>query len=213
MTNFIPIFPLEIVVFPGETLNLHIFEDRYKQLIKECVAEKKYFGIPVVINGAIAETGTVVEITEMVKEYGDGSMDIITEGKSIYRVLEIIKIVPDKLFSGAIVNHLQNNITPKRKMQQEVLALIRELHKLLGVNKPLKKNDDDLLSYDLANHAGLTLKEEYELLLLLREDQRLEYLKQQLQKILPVVAATENLKNKIQMNGHFKELKGFNINL
>ena len=48
MINFIPIFPLNIVVFPGEKLNLHIFEDRYIQLINDCVAEKKAFGIVVV---------------------------------------------------------------------------------------------------------------------------------------------------------------------
>ena len=52
MTNFIPIFPLNIVLYPGETLNLHIFEPRYKELVKECFSNKKPFGIPAVINGA-----------------------------------------------------------------------------------------------------------------------------------------------------------------
>ena len=55
MTNFIPIFPLELVVYPGEKLNLHIFEDRYKQLISECYKERKPFGIPPVIKNKIAE--------------------------------------------------------------------------------------------------------------------------------------------------------------
>jgi len=50
MTNFIPIFPLGIVVYPGENLNLHIFESRYKQLIQECYSDAKPFGIPSVIN-------------------------------------------------------------------------------------------------------------------------------------------------------------------
>ena len=55
MTNFIPIFPLSIVVYPGESLNLHIFEERYKQLITECYAEKKSFGVPPVINSSVAD--------------------------------------------------------------------------------------------------------------------------------------------------------------
>ena len=75
------------------------------------------------------------------------------------------------------------------------------------------KADEQLLSYHVAHHAGLTLEEEYELLGLFREDQRLEYLKRQLQKILPVVAGVESLKDKVKLNGHFRELKGFNLDL
>ena len=67
MINFIPIFPLELVVYPGEELNLHIFEPRYKELITECFAEAKPFGIPTVLGDTVAETGTMVEITEMVQ--------------------------------------------------------------------------------------------------------------------------------------------------
>ena len=108
MTNFIPIFPLEIVVYPGEKLNLHIFEDRYKQLIGECYKEKKMFGIPPVLKNKIAETGTLMQTTAIVKQYADGRMDIITEGVSVYRILEVIDSIPAKLYSGAIVKHLPN---------------------------------------------------------------------------------------------------------
>ena len=59
MTNFIPIFPLSVVMYPGETLNLHIFEPRYKELIRECTSQKKPFGIPSVINGKVTELGTL----------------------------------------------------------------------------------------------------------------------------------------------------------
>ncbi len=60
MTNFIPIFPLNVVLYPGEILNLHIFEPRYKELVKECSGNNKSFGIPAVINGQVAEFGTLV---------------------------------------------------------------------------------------------------------------------------------------------------------
>ena len=65
MTSFLPIFPLSIVVFPGEELNLHIFEPRYKQLIQDCYGENKAFGIPTVINNAVADHGTQVRITDI----------------------------------------------------------------------------------------------------------------------------------------------------
>ncbi|HNJ28652.1 MAG TPA: LON peptidase substrate-binding domain-containing protein, partial [Ferruginibacter sp.] len=85
MTNFIPIFPLGIVVYPGEQLNLHIFEPRYRQLISECQAGGKPFGIPSVINDRICEMGTLVRIREISEVYEDGKMDIKTEGLQVFR--------------------------------------------------------------------------------------------------------------------------------
>lgn len=211
MINFIPIFPLGIVVYPGELLNLHIFEERYKQLITESFKEQKPFGIPSVINDHVSELGTLVKVTEIVEVYEDGKMDIRTEGISVFRVLEVIKKVPDKLYSGAIVDYPPNETQIKVAMMQRVINGIRELHRLLKVSKEIKKPDTQLSSYDIAHHAGLTLEEEYELLGLLREDQRLEYLKRHLNKILPMINGIENLKEKIQLNGHFRELKGFNF--
>ena len=67
MTNFIPIFPLNIVVYPGENLNLHIFEPQYKQLINECKETNQPFGIPVVIENKVQEFGTLLEIVEVSK--------------------------------------------------------------------------------------------------------------------------------------------------
>jgi len=81
----------------------------------------------------------------------------------------------------------------------------------LKVNKNFKKAEDELLSYDVAHHVGLSLQEEYELLELLKELYRQEYLKQHLVKVLPVMAEMETLKDRIQLNGHFKNLEGFNL--
>lgn len=211
MTNFIPVFPLGIVAYPGEILNLHIFEPRYKQLINECYAEAKPFGIPAVLNNGIAELGTLVTITEIAKVYEDGKMDIRTKGMEIFRILEVVKTIPDKLYSGAIVTYPSNIHTGHPALLTTVVKNIRELHRLLNVTKNFTKPDDQLSSYDLAHHAGLSVDEEYELLGLFHEWQRLEYLKRHLAKVLPVVTGLENLKEKIVLNGHFKELKGFNF--
>ncbi len=211
MINFIPIFPLGIVVYPGEKLNLHIFEERYKQLINISFADKKPFGIPVVMNDKVAETGTIVTITEIAKRYDDGRMDVRAQGLTIFKILEIIKSVPDRLYSGAIVDYPQTTDAKNVLAMQRVVAAVRELHKLLKVSKDFKKPDEELLSYDIAHHAGLSLEEEYELLGLPHESQRLEYLKRHLKKIIPIITGTENLKERIQLNGHFKELGGFEL--
>ncbi len=211
MTNFIPIFPLGIVVYPGEDLNLHIFEPRYKQLINECKEMKKPFGIPTVIDSHVNEIGTLVELVEITKEYDNGEMDIKTRGTKVFRILETLKDVPDKLYSGAIVTYPDNNIKPNVKLMMAVVNGIKQLHAALNVSKDFKKPDDELLSYDVAHHAGLSLTQEYELLGLFFESQREEYLKQHLAQVLPVVAEMETLKNRIQLNGHFKDLKGFDL--
>ena len=211
MTNFIPIFPLGIVVYPGEDLNLHIFEPRYKQLIKECHEQKKPFGIPSVINNKMQENGTLVQITELTKMYDNGEMDIKTQGVQVFRILELIKEIPDKLYSGAIVNYPATHEHGKPELMRKVMASIRDLHELLKVKKDFRKPDEQIRCFDIAHHVGLSIEQEYELLGLLDERQRQEYLKRYLAKVIPTVAGMENLKKKIKLNGHFKGLPGFNL--
>ncbi|ULQ51459.1 LON peptidase substrate-binding domain-containing protein [Flavihumibacter fluvii] len=214
MTNFIPVFPLGIVVYPQESLNLHIFEPRYKQLINECVEQKKMFGIPTVLQQKVGELGTLVRVTEISKTYENGEMDIKTEGVMVFRILEMVKTIPGKLYSGAIVNYPENiQDAGKRDLMQRVLDGIRELHRMLQVQKEFKKPDDQLVSYDVAHHAGMSVEDEYELLGLWQEVQRQEFLKRHLVKVLPVIAEMEQLKEKVKLNGHFKNLSSLDLDV
>lgn len=207
MTNFIPLFPLELVPFPGEKLNLHIFEPRYKQLIGDCVAQGKPFGIIAVINNKLMEYGTLMQVAKVKKLYEDGRMDIATRATEVFRVLELVKDLPDKLYSGAIVTYPQNEIVVYLPALQPVLRQIQELLLMLQSPKAFPKPDNELCSYDVASMTGLSMEEAYDLLQLLREDQRIEYLRRHMQKVLPVVKEMELLKSKIKLNGHFRELK------
>ena len=211
MTNFIPIFPLNVVVYPGENLNLHIFEPRYKQMINECFAQKKSFGIPAVIEDRMQDYGTLVRVIEITTVHENGELDIKTVGDKVFRILEVIKEIPDKLYSGAIVNYPQNNDRGNPEVMRRVINSIRELHRLLNVNKDFEKSETQIKSYDVAHHIGMSLQEEYELLNLMHERQRQEYLKRHLTKVIPMVAEMEQLKEKIKLNGHFKNLSGFNL--
>ena len=191
MTNFIPIFPLGIVVYPGENLNLHIFEPRYKQLINECYTSKKPFGIPVVIGNKVQDYGSLMQLTELSRLHATGEIDIKTQGIKVFRILELIKDVPDKLYSGAIVNYPDNHGQRKPVMMRKIMSSIRDLHKLLKVNKDFNTEDDKLVSYDVAHHTGLSLQEEYEILGLPDESQRLEYIKRHLAKVIPLLTRME----------------------
>ena len=206
MTNFIPIFPLALVVFPGEELNLHIFEPRYKQLIADCHESKKPFGIPAVIQNQVAEMGTLAEIVEIVKTYDNGELDIRTRGTKIFRVLEMIPSIPEKGYSGAIVSYPKNEQIGNRDLMEIIVSGIKELHKMLNVEKQFKATGEHLCSYDMAHHAGMSLDEEYEMLGLMKELQRQEYLRRHLKKVMPVVAEMESLKEKVKQNGHFRNL-------
>ena len=209
MTNFIPLFPLSIVVFPGEALNLHIFEPRYKQLINDCHAAKKPFGIPSVINNTVSEMGTLVEITEISKVYDNGGMDIKTKGIAVFKILEKIQELPEKLYHGAIVTYPQTKYIGSASLMKKVLQGIRDLHVLLSVSKDFKKPDDELSSFDVAHHAGMGIEEEYRLLEYEEELHRQEYIKRHLVKVLEVMSQMDSLKAKINLNGHFKNLGGF----
>lgn len=213
MTNFIPIFPLSIVVFPGEKVHLHIFEPRYKQLISECFETKKSFGIPSVVNNRLQEMGTLVEVTDIVQTYENGEMDIKTQGVRIFRILEVINQVPDKLYSGAIVNYPENDEAGNRELMQKVVNGVKQLHRLLNITKEFKKTEAELQTYDVGHHAGLSLEEEYELLGLMKELQRQEYIKRHLQKVLPMLLEMEQLKEKVKLNGHFRNLSAFDFDL
>jgi hypothetical protein len=94
-----------------------------------------------------------------------------------------------------------------------VVQAIKELHQLLQVKKDFKKPEEELRSFDVAHHLGLNLQEEFELLGLFREVQRQEYLKRHLGKVMPVLAEMESLKEKIKLNGHFKNLDPFQFDL
>ncbi|MGJ7033443.1 LON peptidase substrate-binding domain-containing protein [Niabella hirudinis] len=211
MTNFIPIFPLSVVVFPEEHLNLHIFEPRYTQLIREIAATQKPFGIPVVVDNQLQEWGALVYLEEIVRVDESGAMDIRTRGGDLFRILEVIREIPEKLYSGAIVNYPENDRNGNPEIMQQLVKQMRSLHDYLEIKKTFKKEDHLLTAYDIAHHSGLTIQEEYELLQLTQERQRQEYLRRHFEKIVPVLEKMDQLKQKIKMNGHFRPLSGFDI--
>lgn len=214
MINFIPIFPLDVVVYPGEQLNLHIFEPRYKQMIRECLKENKRFGIPPVLSERMEEFGTLMELTELVKEYDNGELDIRTRGVSVFRVLEVVKQIPDKLYQGAIVEYPTNVMHHgESNIARVIVDEVKRLYALLNVEEKFPAHKTAMISYDVAHFVGLTRQQEYELLCLLSELQRLEYIRRHLNNLIPTIKELEEVKARIQRNGHFRDLSLGDFNL
>jgi Lon protease-like protein len=105
MSELISIFSLTVVVYPGNELNLHIFELRYKQLIGDCAKTKAPFGIPTVLEGKIGRLGTLVQLNEITNVQADGQMDIRTRGLKVFLVRRLVKLYPGKLYGGAYVDY------------------------------------------------------------------------------------------------------------
>jgi Lon protease-like protein len=208
MADLTPIFPLELVVYPGNALNLHIFEPRYKQLIRDCEETGLPFGIPTVLNRAVGEFGTLVELLEITNVQPTGEMDIRTRGLKIFRIERLAKLYPGKLYGGAWVKYPDNDPAGEPETMQELLSTVKRLHAILKVDKKYRTMEEGLTSYELAQHIGLALNQEYELLGIFDERTRQKYLLKHLERILPVVESMEELKQKIKLNGHFKNLPG-----
>src|SRR5690242_12078456 len=101
----IPLFPLNVVLLPGETLPLHIFEPRYREMIRSCAADKREFGILLALPKGIVRVGCTAEIVDIPRRYDDGRMDILTIGRSPFRILELCSaewFAEDTLLEGYV---------------------------------------------------------------------------------------------------------------
>ncbi len=197
---------MNIVVFPGEKLNLHIFEPRYRQLIMECLTYDTTFGIPVYLENGIGEYGTEIKILSLEKKYLGGEMDIKTKGLGIFKIKEFQKQVPGRLYSGGEIEDVKlvHDDEPLQRIQ--IIELLRQLYTALGIQSLMIKLKDNFQSYEVAHHLGFTTQQEYALLQCVKESDRLEIILEHLTRIVPVVLETERLKERVKLNGHFKNL-------
>jgi len=207
--SFLPLFPLNLVVFPDEDVNLHIFETRYKELINDCLSNGTSFGIPAFVNNKLLGYGTEVKITQLSKQYGDGRMDIKTKGLRIFRITDFQNPIVDKLYAGGEIVFIDTEaINPA--VNPFLLSLVERLYILLKVKVDYEFNaygepHPQPFSYRIVHKIGLSITEEYELLTVSSEEKRQKMLIDHLERILPVVSEVERTKDRIAMNGHFKE--------
>ncbi|MBF9254768.1 LON peptidase substrate-binding domain-containing protein [Pontibacter sp. 172403-2] len=206
MSRYIPLFPLSIVAFPGEKLNLHIFEPRYKQLVLDCTTEGKTFGIPTFINNGVGEFGTEVEILRVEKKYENGEMDIRARGLRVIRIKRFDRMAPGRLYAGGEVETVEDNTAEDIVVKQKIKELLVQLYEALGISKMFLDLPGNFKSFDIAHNLGLSTEQEYALLQLSDESTRQDVILLHLEQILPVVRETELLKERARLNGHFKHL-------
>lgn len=206
MSDLLPMFPLQIVVFPNEDLNLHIFEPRYQELIRDCEAEELTFGIPAYIEGKLMAIGTEIRLKKVVKRYPGGESDIRSKGMGIFAIKEFFEKVPGKLYAGASIERLELDMEEAPYLNEKILEKTRELFKLLEIDKDLPGSPEELAIFDIAHHVGLSLDQEYELLSIGNAQERQEFLLEHLSRLIPLVKHMEEIREKARMNGHFRRI-------
>ena len=201
MSTLLPLFPLDVVLLPGVPLPLHIFEPRYKEMITECLEQKKPFGVVRSKKEGIAEIGCTAEIIAVTKKHSDGRMDIITEGRERFEVMQLNQ---ERSFLRAEVLYLQDEpgSAPAEKISQ-ALKLHGQILSLAGAEpETVSEIDGSKLSFHLAGSLPLDPDFKQTLLGMKSEPERLEGIISYFEAILPNLQRTVSVRRKSGGNGH-----------
>lgn len=198
----LPLFPLQSIFFPGETVPLHVFEDRYKQLIQDCRNEAITFGIPVFINNKM-EYGVEVQLVEVVTTYETGEMDVVCVARQVFKLLAFDNVMDDKLYAGGIVKLLEYDYEASEEKKQTIINGIEQLYAIMDVPYT-KLNVKEFNSFTLAHKIGLSFEQEYQLLQIPTENDRLNFISLHLTSTITVLSEVNRTKKTIELNGHFK---------
>jgi Lon protease-like protein len=196
----LPLFPLDVVLLPGTPLPLHIFEPRYKEMIAECLANNAPFGVIRAVEQGIAEVGCTAEIVTVTKQYPDGRLDLVSEGRKRFEVLELnqersflraeVLLVPDEPGS------------PSPEERGRAIQLHLEILSLAGAVQDLAAADQNQLSFYLAGSLPLDLDFKQKLLAMRSETLRIQAVVAYLENILPKLRHAARLREKAGGNGH-----------
>jgi len=196
----LPLFPLEVVLLPGTPLPLHIFEPRYKEMIRECIGNEAPFGVVRAMEEGIADIGCTAEIVSVTKEYEDGRMDLVAEGRKRFEVLELNE---ERSFLRAEILLVPDEAAEVKEQERgQAIQLHREILSLAGAVQDLSSADQAQLSFHLAASLPLDLDFKQKLLTLRSEGERLQTLITYLEAILPKLRRVVQTRQKAGGNGH-----------
>lgn len=196
----LPLFPLEVVLLPGTPLPLHIFEPRYKEMIGECLSGNEPFGVVRAVEEGIADIGCTAEIITVTKEYPDGRMDLVCEGRRRFEVLELNR---DRSFLRAEILMVPDEpASAEQEERAKAVQLHLEILSLAGAVQDLSAADQNQLSFYLAGSLPLDLDFKQQLLSMRSESQRIQAVAQYLENILPKLRRVARARDTAGGNGH-----------
>jgi len=208
--GLLPLFPLQVVLFPGAELPLHIFEDRYKEMIGEAVRDRTEFGVVMASEKGMVNTGCTATVERVLKQYPDGRMDILTLGR---RRFEILLLNSERAFLRGSVELFDDEMGEPVSPENRKLALdgYNELRSLS--EEPIPAADaaewvnDPRLSFRLAQPVSeLGLRQR--LLSTRSEAERMRHLAEFFPEYLQRQRRLQHVKTIAPRNGHGRRSEG-----
>jgi Lon protease-like protein len=199
--SLLALFPLDLVLFPGAPLPLHIFEPRYRELIGECLSSKTAFGMVRSRESALAEVGCTAAILDVSKKYDDGRLDIVTEGRQRF---EIEQLNQERAFLRGEVIFFEDE--PSQVNQSEtdtVIQLHQQLFQVLGQRVEVEPGYASL-SFQLAHELPVDLDFKQTILEMKSEAERIDTLIEYYRATIPKVELTLRARDKASGNGHVR---------
>jgi Lon protease-like protein len=201
LRRLIPLFPLHVVVFPRTRIPLHIFEDRYKEMVGESIRDHSEFGIVLARDDGIVNAGCTVSVEKVLEMYPDGRMDIMTRGQHRF---EIVLLIEDKDYLQAEVAYFDDEdpAPVPAELRDQALTHYRALNSLAIARSHSEPDfQDQQLSFQLAQ-AVPDLEFLSFLLRARSEPARLQQLNQYLAEYLPRQLRIERMRELAPTNGH-----------
>jgi len=198
----IPLFPLGLVLFPGQAVPLHIFEPRYRVMTRQCIETRTPFGIVFVDAGNVAQTGCSALIVKTLKEYDDGRSDILTIGQKAFH---LIRTHNDQSYFEADVEYLEEDFAGiDAAVSEQLEKLYVKCHSVLYDEEPppIETEGSTSLAYHIASELPLDVAFRQTLLELRSEAERQRRLSARLAEWYPQLQRRDRVRGKSAGNGH-----------
>ena len=181
---------------PGSDLPLHIFEPRYKVMIARCLHEQLEFGMILAANQAVAGVGCTAEIVKKLRDYPDGRMDILTKGRAVFHLRDLLD---EKDYYEGAVEYVADTV-PAQDLQQEarLVEVFEKCHTLL-FSRPWMDSDahePETLAYRMASLLPMKLENRQALLEMRSQHDRREFVLHWMESFLPLLIAQHRVRGR-----------------
>ena len=199
----IGLFPLPLVLLPTERVPLHIFEERYRELIGECLDSGDEFGLVYADDDGVRDVGTRARVTEVLARLADGRMDVLVEGGDRFRLLEL---TTGRSFHTGVVAPVEDEGDPAGSDAVErALRLFDRLRELTGSEVDVPEAGVAQLSYALAARVEFSPSDKLELLSDVSERSRLDRLCDLLEKATATARSVRGAAERAATNGRVQQ--------